>query len=50
MAAEDSKSNEITRSSVATGGAHARMVGGGQAQPVSETKAAHAAEIECVAM
>lgn len=37
-------------SSIATGGAHTGVVGGGQAQSVSETQAAHAAEIERVAM
>lgn len=50
MAAISSESDEIACPSVATGGAHAGMVGGGQAQPVGETQAAHAAEIKRVAM
>lgn len=42
--------DEVTRAPIATGGAHAGMVGGGQAQPVAEAQATHASEIKGVAM
>lgn len=42
--------DEVTRSTIAAGGAHAGVVGGGQTQPVAEAQAAHASEIKGVAV
>lgn len=42
--------DEVTRSPIAAGGAHAGVVGGSQAQPVAKTQAAHASEIKGVAV
>lgn len=42
--------DEVARSPIAAGGAHAGVVGGSQAQPVTVTQAAHASEIKGVAV
>lgn len=49
-AAEAAEVDKVTRSSIATGGAHASMVLGSQTQPIGETQAAYAVEIKRVAV
>lgn len=46
----DCERDEVACSPIAAGGAHAGVVGGGQAQPVTEAQAAHASEIKGVAV
>lgn len=49
LASEISESNKFTRSSIATRGAHAGVVGGGEAQPVGKTQGTLTEKVKGVA-